>query len=197
MPSGDSVLEEQWKRLRPDLLDAYSTLVEQLKGSTSHQDLLDAYLAAKRLSAAAYQALLRANIPDQETAWQTVRHTLEYEMEREYGHLLPDWARKIPYNSRTHQELFSLLAERLGQAVPGDYLRVVTADAVHAERRVRELRELGLPVVSAKMAETDTYSLRSVEIDKSYIHSIVTNTVKANRSIPEAEKKHLLSLVRG
>lgn len=195
MPSGDSVLEEQWNHLRPNLLDAYSILVEQLKGSTSNQDLLDAYLAAKRLSATAYQALLRANIPDQDTAWQTVRHTLAYEMDREYGHVLPDWARKIPYNSRTHQELFSLLAERLGQPVPGDYLRVVTADAVHAERRVRELRELGLPVVPAKVAEADTYTLRSLEIDKSYIHSIATNTVKANKSIPEAEKKRLLSVL--
>ncbi|MEV0971239.1 hypothetical protein [Microtetraspora glauca] len=195
MSSGDSILEAQWSRLRPELLDAYSTLIDQLRESASHQDLLDAYLAAKRVSAIAYQALLRANIPKQDTAWQTVRQTLDYEMDREYAHVLPDWARKIPYNSRTHQELFSLLAERLGEPVPADYLRVIAADAVHAERRVRELRELGLPVVTAKVAEADTYTLGSLDLDKSYIHSIARNTIKSNKNIPEEEKKHLLSLL--
>ncbi len=195
MHSDRSVMEK-WLRQRPELVDAYSELVEQLKNSASHQDLLDAYLTAKRASAVAFQSLLRANIPKQETAWHTIRHTLEYEMDREYGRVLPDWATKIPYSSRTHQELFSLLADRLGEPVPADYLRVITADAVHAERRVRELRELGLPVIPAKVADSDTYTLRSLELDKSYIHSIARNTIKANKNIPDSERQRLLSFLQ-
>ncbi|MEU6741911.1 hypothetical protein [Streptosporangium sandarakinum] len=185
-------MEAKWIKMKPELLDAYSMLVAQLKSSNSSQDLLDAYLAAKRLAADAYQALLRSNIPDHEASWKTVRQTLEYEMNRRYGSVLPEWALKVPYNSVTHQELFALLAERIGESVPADFLRIVTADAVHAERRVRELRELGLDIVSAKVADADTYTLTSFEVNVAYVHSIAANTIKANKKISSKERETLL-----
>jgi hypothetical protein len=162
-----------------------------LDGDSPIQDLLDAYLRTKRLSARAYQSLILGSIPDHGAAWAAVRQSIEQGIRERYSGLLPEWALKVPYGSTTHQQLFCILLDRRGGPVPADYLRIVTGDAVHAERRVRELRELGLDVVATKSSGDDTYSLASADVDLGVVPTIVGNNIRANKKIPDAERREL------
>ncbi|WP_432520607.1 hypothetical protein [Kineococcus sp. SYSU DK006] len=183
-----------WQAQRPELINAYGELTALIEANASSQDLLDAYLRMKRLSASVFQSLLLASIPDHGAAWVAVRQSVEQRMQEKYAGLLPEWALKVPYGSAVHKQLFCILIDRQGAPVPGDYLRIVTADAVHAERRVRELRELGLDVIAAKASGNDTYSLDSARVNLAVVPTIVVNTVRANKKITEEERKRLQAI---
>ncbi len=184
----------RWNERKIVVADLYDHLAKLIRTSNSLQDLTDVYLASKRAGAEAFQHLVRSRIPDHDTEWSTVRGTLAYEMTRRYGDDLPTWALRVPYGSTMHRELFSLLIDRVGQPVPADYLRIITGDAVHAERRVRELRELGLPVATTSAAGTDAYLLASGDIDLQFVPRIIANTIKG-RKLANDEETRLLGFV--
>ncbi|MGY1784687.1 hypothetical protein [Geodermatophilus sp. SYSU D00698] len=189
--------DASWWRLRGELKTAYEDLVQLLGDESRFQDLLDAYLKTKRLSATAYQALILRSIPDHSMTWAAVRQSLDQGIRERFAGLVPDWALKVPYGSKTHEQLFCILIDRRGEQVPADYLRIVTADAVHAERRVRELRELGLGVVALKSGGEDAYSLKSADVDLSVVPTIVANQIRANKKISESERRALQEIVDG
>lgn len=184
----------RWTESAIAVADLYDHLAQLIRTSSSVQDLTDQYLASKRAGAVAFQNLLRSRIPDHDTEWLTVRNTIAYEMTRRYSDDLPEWALRVPYGSSLHRELFSLLLERVGDSVAADYLRIITGDAVHAERRVRELRELGLSVSPTSAAGTDSYRLASDAVDLRFVPRIVANTIKS-RKLPKDVEARLLDVM--
>ena len=186
----------RWRFVRGELERAYEELLQLLNDDASTQDLLHGYLRAKRLSAQAYQSLMLASIPDHVAAWDAVRKSVGHALEERYSGLLPAWALKVPYGSDTHRTLFCLLAERRGEPVPADYLRVVAADAVHAERRVRELREIGLNVVAAKAQGYDSYTLTGFDVNMTVIPTIAVNHIRANKTLSDKESRRLQDIAR-
>ncbi|MGY1709128.1 hypothetical protein ACI8AC_06410 [Geodermatophilus sp. SYSU D00758] len=195
MTVNSSKHDATWRSLRGELHTAYEDMSRLLDGDSRIQDLLDAYLRTKRLSARAYQSLILESIPDHGAAWVAVRQSVEQGIQERYAGLLPEWALKVPYGSATHKQLFCILLDRRGGPVSADYLRIVTADAVHAERRVRELRELGLDVVATKSSGDDTYSLASADVDLGVVPTLVGNNIRANKKIPDAERRELQDIV--
>ncbi|MEU4692396.1 hypothetical protein [Actinoplanes sp. NPDC023714] len=187
---------EKWRSAKKELKRSYEELLALLDDESSTQDLLHGYLRAKRLSAVAFQSLMLASIPDHRAAWDAIRKSVGQALDERYSGLLPDWAIKVPYGSDTHRMLFCILAEHRGEPVSADYLRVVAADAVHAERRVRELREIGLDVVAAKANGRDSYTLTSFDVDLDVIPTIAVNHIRAYKGIPETEKKRLQDIAR-
>ncbi|MFF3842267.1 hypothetical protein [Streptomyces sp. NPDC001930] len=154
-------------------------LLEQLQNSeASEQSILDAYLYAKRLLAESTQALLRAGLPERYEPFHEMRSNLEEELKHRYGHRIDAKYLTVPYGSRVHELLFTVLVQHLGEPVTADYLRVVTADSVHAERRTRELRELGLRVESKKINSGDVYILSNLELDFDLIPAIIKNNIR-------------------
>ncbi|MCP2249079.1 hypothetical protein [Lentzea aerocolonigenes] len=187
-PQGD------WSRLRPDTAAATEDLLVQLRSGTSSQDLLDTYLYAKRLLAESMQAYVRLGLPERCEEFHELRAQLGTEMERRYGGTVPAAYLAVPYGSRVHEELFSLLLQRKGQNVEAALLRVVTADSVHTERRLRELRELGMDIVSLESNDIDYYVLGSLDLTYELIPAIIRNTAKRKKYVAMS-KKDLIAIV--
>jgi hypothetical protein len=187
--------QDDWSRLKPDTESAISQLLAQLESSSSTQDLLDSYLFAKRLLAESMQAFIRIGIEEGHETFHNLRDQLLKEIQRRYARRVPKRYLRVPYGNRVHEDLFTLLLQRLGKPVEADLLRVVTADSVHTERRVRELRELGLDVQNSKEHGRDLYTLGSLDIDTSLIPTIVGNIIKQDRSLVEAKMRALLDEV--
>ncbi|WP_406088435.1 hypothetical protein [Kitasatospora purpeofusca] len=180
-----------WYRLKPDTalaVEGVLALLEKDDAEADPQNLLDAYLYAKRLLAESMQALVRASLPAECDTFRDLRAQLAARMTEEYGERIPERYLTVPYGSRTHEELFSMLLRRLGQPVSAALLRVVTRDSVHAERRTRELRELGLDIATGYEGGSDVYTLRSLELDTSLIPKIITNNLR-DKKASEPEKK--------
>ncbi|MFB8238765.1 hypothetical protein ACFC58_19665 [Kitasatospora purpeofusca] len=184
-PTGD------WHQLKPDTTHAVKGVLNLLEADDAEadaQNLLDAYLYAKRLLAESMQALVRTTLPAECDTFRDLRAQLAARIAEEYTERIPARYLTVPYGSRTHEELFSMLLRRLGQPVSAALLRVVTRDSVHTERRTRELRELGLDIVTGHESGSDVYTLRSLELDTSLIPTIITNNLR-DKKASESEKK--------
>jgi hypothetical protein len=170
----------KWARLREDAVGAVAVLAGQLEDTeTTHQNILDAYIFAKNVLAQAMQALIRLDLPENFPPFHDMRKRLGDEMAKRYGDRISKTYLTVPYSSRVHEELFTLLFMYSPAPVSASMLRVVTADSVHAERRTRELRELGLQIRTAKSNGSDTYALESLELDPAMIPAIIKNNIRA------------------
>lgn len=191
---------DDWLQLKPDAEVALAELLKQLPAATvdsPNQDFLDSYLYAKRLMAEAMKAYIRIDLDERCDTFHDLRDKLAEEMRRRYSGRIPDVYLRVPYGSRLHEELFTVLLKRIGTTVPAALLRIVTADSVHTERRLRELRELGFDISSFSENSIDVYRLNSVEIKTSMIPTLIANRAKGDRfrALPEAELKAILSEV--
>ncbi|MER7795475.1 hypothetical protein [Streptomyces sp. NPDC097640] len=195
MPVSRPNPEADWHRLQADTIHALKALLAQVEAGQSPQNLFDAYLYAKPVLAEAMQARMRMHLPSECPEFHHLRGQLADEVTRRYGGNIPERYLKVPYASRTHEELFSVLLQRQGKSVPAPLLRTVTADSVHTERRTRELRELGFDIDANKENGADVYILRSLELDFNMIPSIVKNNIQRDRSIPKNERDQLMAKV--
>lgn len=196
--SGDSK-QSTWPRLKASAASALELLSEALGASEEiPQDLFDAYLYAKRSLADAMQAFAREHLPaDGARVFHELRERISAAAKARFSGEVPERYLQVPYGSRTHTELFSLLYQHQGSPVSAGKLRVITADSVHTERRMRELRELGLDIQAAKSLGGDVYVLRSLGVDDSYLESIVVNNIKRDKKLPAADRSKLLDSVSG
>ncbi|MFF9200814.1 hypothetical protein ACF1AE_03105 [Streptomyces sp. NPDC014986] len=194
MPKKSENLQRSWHSLKPETLYA----VEQLRGQLaapkeSLQDIIDTYLIAKRALAESMQALLRESLPESCPTFHDLREQLARKLSERYGELIPDKYLKVPYGSRVHEELFTILLDHQGSAVPAMMLRIISADSVHTERRMRELRELGLDINAGKAQGVDVYTLHSLEIDLGLLPSIPKNLINQDKGLTKVEKETLIS----
>lgn len=116
--------------------------------------LLLAYMDAKRQLASTFQAITAEVFDDPET-WARI---IEW-AETFPGGKLPGAARKLATLGRTHRLIFSYLLSQQEAGADNEVLRVLTGDAVHTERRLRELREAGLTISAAKRGGASVYVL--------------------------------------
>lgn len=72
---------------------------------------------------------------------------------------------KVKRYGWTHRACLELLAQNVGKWVSGARLRIVLRDQVHAERRMRELRELGFQIENRQKEGRSYYELLSLEPD--------------------------------
>lgn len=186
---------DDWNNLKEATKLAVTHLLDQLKSETSTQDLLDSYLYAKRLLAESMQAFIRVSLTEPNETFGKLRKQLQTAINDRYAGQIPDRYLKVPYGSRVHEELFTILLQRQGIPVQAALLRVVTGDSVHTERRVRELRELGLDIHTSKESGYDYYTLGSLNINTSFVPAIVANLIKSDRALLPAQKKTLLDRV--
>ncbi len=174
---------------------AVTHLLDQLKSGTSTQDLLDSYLYAKRLLAESMQAVIRVDLTEPNKSFSIFRKQLQTAISDRYAGQIPDRYLKVPYGSRVHEELFGILLQHQGTPVQAALLRIVTGDSVHTERRLRELRELGLDIQTSRESDHDYYTLGSLSITMSFAHAIVANLIKNDRELLPAEKQALLDQI--
>jgi hypothetical protein len=87
-----------------------------------------------------------------------------------------------------HGPLYAYLAAHVGEAVPAWRLRVLTAEQKETERRVRELRDLGLDVE----ASAETFTLRSLDpaIDAGVVWAVEKRLeTRSGLRSPEVERR--------
>lgn len=116
--------------------------------------LLSGYLDAKRQLATTFREIAEDFYADQGPWAQLLNRAAEFPDGR-----LPGATRPVRALGSTHKLIFAYLWHQAERGADTDALRLLTGDAVHTERRVRELREAGLRVVVAGRAGLSVYVL--------------------------------------
>ncbi|MET8631653.1 hypothetical protein [Streptomyces sp. NPDC004680] len=184
---------EVWQRLRPDTEFAVQALSSALEEpGESPAAVLEAYLFAKRALAQSMQSLLRSQLPAAScAAFHELRGRIQEELRSRFSGRVPEQYLKVPYGTKANEELFAVLHQQIGSPVDSARLRTVNADDVHTERRIRELRELGLDIASAKVDGRQYYTLGSLELDSERIRELVAKAIRKSTVLSTAEKDEM------
>jgi hypothetical protein len=185
-------MAQNWTRLRALASDSVATLSELLAdGETDDRRLVSGYLEAKRVLAAAFEAFAVERYSDS-TVLETAKATIEREMTRLYP-ALPAKYLKVRGYGEAHARLLAYLSQRVGTDVSAGELRMLTGDAVHTERRARELRDLGYALDARHVADADVYVLQSTEPDLALACAdLVAKNIKGDKSLSKDEAASLL-----
>jgi hypothetical protein len=179
---------------RSEALESARLLVELLSdehGSTER--ILAGYLEAKaRLSVWMYQLAVEQVKPAVDRL-EEVKAEVEKRMAL-YADRIPEQYLRIRGFGRTHALIYAMLWLNQGKPVTADRLRVLTADAVHTERRTRELRELGLTIDAAQPGGQDAYLLRSrtPDVDAGAREQVRQNLMEA-KNLPADQRQALIA----
>jgi hypothetical protein len=180
---------------RPPPLERLRALAQsQLDdGSVGFEQLVTEYVSLRRSLASDFQELAEADLDAEETALETVKRQITHRMRERYGGRIPERYLQVRGYRGVHPILFEYLARHVGEPVPGARLRVLTGDQVHTERRLRELRDLGFNLTSARVADDDQYVLGSVMPDLDFAARFVADhNIRADRKLSAAQRKTVL-----
>jgi hypothetical protein len=189
--------EDQWGRLRPESARAVRILADLIaEPGAEPERLLRAYLDAKARLAEAFRALALERLSDPTDDYVAAIADLDRQLVQSYSGVLPEKYLRVRGYGGVHPQLFAYLSRRVGQVVSALELRVLTGDAVHTERRVRELRDLGFEILAAHSAGSDTYRLTSKRPD---LHKgalqIARLNIKSDRTLSASEQAALLQTI--
>ncbi|MGX1474988.1 UNVERIFIED_CONTAM: hypothetical protein RKD50_003796 [Streptomyces canus] len=185
---------EVWRRLKPDTEFAVKALGSALGDPDgSPAEILDAYLFAKRSLAQSMQSLLRSQLPAFCTEFHEVRTRVRDQMHSRFSGAVPEQYLKVPYGTKANEELFAVLVQEIGSPVDNARLRTINADDVHTERRIRELRELGLDITSTTVNGRRHYTLGSLELDSTKIRELVAKAIGKSNGLSNREKGEMIA----
>ncbi|WP_104099505.1 hypothetical protein [Cryobacterium sp. M96] len=140
-------------------LDSVGTLQELLAdGETDDRRLVLGYLEAKHQLARAFEVFAIEKYADPSTMI-AVKELLENAM-RETFTALPKKYLRVKGFGKPHEAILAYFVQRVRLDVSADELRMLTGDAVHTERRMRDLRDLGFMLESREEAGQQVYVLR-------------------------------------
>jgi hypothetical protein len=194
MPVENEEQFEAWKRLKPASAYAVKALGNFLEGSDgSPDDLVDAYLFAKRSLAQSMKALMLSQLSTGCPEFGQLRKSIRAEMIKRYAGRIPDQFLAVPYGSQVHELLFMVLMRSLGKPVGSDRLRIATSDNTHTERRTRELRELGLNIVTSEADGNQYYTLVDMEVDFARVPDLVAKVIRKSSALSSGDKGSLIA----
>jgi hypothetical protein len=181
-----------WVRLKASAIDAVSELQMLLQdNSADDRRLIAAYLESKRTLAEAFEALSVERYVDL-TVLKSAKSSITLAMQSTYPRLPARYLKVRGYGS-SHARLLSYLCRSTGAEVSGAELRMLTGDAVHTERRTRELRDLGFNLEAKHTSGTDVYILRSDVPDTAVGAAIqVKRNIREDRATSKQEKDNLM-----
>lgn len=184
-----------WKILRVSAAGAVSDLHALLKDpEATEAELVQAYVTTKSTLASAFEAYASERYA-QDTTLTEVCASIEKEMATSFAAVGSKYL-KVRGFGRAHRLILAMLAERVGQAVSVGELRMLTGDAVHTERRARELRDLGLDVDAKHTAGTDAYVLSSTVPDAARAaRELTIKNIREDKTLSEPARVSLISKV--
>ncbi|MEV5602941.1 hypothetical protein AB0L33_16020 [Streptomyces sp. NPDC052299] len=184
-----------WERLKPNTHFAVGQLADLIADDNGSADaVFGAYMVAKKDLARSMQELLRSTLPPSRPAFEELRSRISQSLQERFGDRVPQKYLAVPYDTVANQDLFGLLHEHLGQPVETTVLRAVNADDIHTERRIRELREMGLRLEAAKRDGVGYYVLKSLDLDPDQMKALVVKAIKKS-SAPEPEQNRLIGIL--
>jgi len=117
---------------------------------------------------------------------------IEAAMRQAYPHV-PERYLTVRGFGTSHSRLLAYLVRSAGSEVSAEELRMLTGDAVHTERRTRDLRDLGFHLDAFHTGGSDVYVLRSDEPDAGVGAALqLTRNIRSDKSISAAEGTSLL-----
>ena len=186
-------------RVTRRIADAASYFAElasdQVGKPADFERLTDGYLELRRTLASQFRELAHETLEIDADALSQIRDRVTLEMQRRYSEALPEGYLSVRGYGGVRIILYGYLLLHDGRSVPASRLRVLTGDQVHTERRVRELRDLGLAIDSAHSGGEDHYRLHPEKFDEAAgaIYQVRRNLKSAQ--IPATERDRLLVLI--
>lgn len=124
-----------------------------------------------------------------------VKEAVIREMRRLFEGRVDSQLFRIARYTTPHPDLYALLADNVGLPVPAWRLRLLTGDAIHTERRTRELRDLGLDIRVTPHHEDPLYCLAQLEPDLAYGAAFqLRQNALGSKAISPAEKAQALHI---
>ena len=158
--------------------------------------LLDGYLEARRSLSKQFCLVAQRYLLRGDSLLETTRKRMELRMAEMYVGRIPEKYLAVHGYKSVQPILLQYLAQHVGNPVRSSKLRVLTADQIHTERRVRDLRDLGFHVEWKKVADDDQYVLKSVEPDLDAASMLqVRKNIRDDKKLARVEKDRLLSLL--
>ena len=185
-------MPQSWERTRRTALDAVTALRDLLLDPEAEdRRLIAGYVEAKATLAAAFESLTVSRHGDLSILREHKRR-LEEEMVRAFPSVPAQYLKVRGYGD-THARLLAYLTHRQGQHVPAAELRLLTRDAVHTERRARELRDLGFKLDAQHSSGRDVYVLSDTPPDiNAAARELVRRNVLADRELGAIRATDLL-----
>jgi hypothetical protein len=168
-------LNAQYERVEPDL-----------------ESTVDCYVRSHRIMARSLREVAEAELAAELDGLPAVARALGAAMRRADSGI-PARLTVDPRPGRTRSLLYAYLRRNVGRPVPAESLRAITADQVHAERRVRELREYGLHIGTSKVAGQDCYTLQDCAPDlAAAAHELLAKRLTADGGINAVQREDFL-----
>lgn len=189
--------DQEWHEVRIEAHALAEQLIVQLgKERQTPAQVIDGYVFAKQNLARAMQTLMCSLTSDEHRKiFNELHGQVAAEVRRQYQEIIPEKYLHVGYKSDVHIDLFSTLIRHLGKDVEADKLRLVTADSVHTERRVRELRELGFDISWRNVGRVSMYKLGSLDLDFRKFPELVGKKIKKDERLPRPKRKEYLALL--
>jgi hypothetical protein len=184
----------EWGNSRHSAITATKILLELMESPDGDQSrLIVGYLDAKRQLARAFQALVVASGTG-DGPFLAFATRLEMAAEAVYPRV-PAKYRIVTGFGAAHRSLFGYLVEREGRDVPIEELRLLTRDAVHTERRIRELRDIGAVVTMSEAGGQRTCQIQ-IPVDLSAAaYQWISRKIDADDHLSEAAKDELRHVI--
>jgi hypothetical protein len=141
-----------------DEADYLATFARSSVDPSAMEDLIDRYLAFRDSSAAAMRVLTDKFLARDEWALDRALEQIESELRSRLAGVFPLDAVVLRKYSDTHRKLYEYLY-LTRRPVSASRLRVLTGDQVHTERRIRELRDIGLRIDATHQSGQNSYEL--------------------------------------
>lgn len=190
--------QSRLKRME-DALSELARLVarqRELGDDFDFERLIDGYLETRGTLAREFRELSVTVLVDQADLdqLQGVREAVGSEMRALFAGIVPNEYLVVRGYGAVHKLLYSYLLKHVGNPVPAAKLRVLTGDQTHTERRVRDLRGLGLAIDARTVADENAYVLESEHPDRvKAARFLVERNVRNDRRLSAPERVTLLS----
>jgi hypothetical protein len=154
-----------WDASREAALAELELLRSLIQEEGAEDRIIEGYLQAREVLSRSFRTLMLQGLTSKLSLLSETRQEIERCMSQLFAGLIPLKYLVIRGRSSPHAEILAYLALRVEKPVRADELRILTGDAIHTERRTRELRDLGFGIVARHTAGADTYTLSSITPD--------------------------------
>ncbi|MUU70537.1 hypothetical protein [Pseudarthrobacter sp. GA104] len=183
-----------WKQERHAAQEEVEALAVLLRDEdTTDRRLIAGYLEAKRVLARAFEQLAVEKYSDN-SHLESAKIMIEHAMRSTFTQI-PEKYLRVSGFSRVHAMLLAYLVPRVGTAVYADELRMLTGDAVHTERRARDLRDLGFALLASDHPGGQAYTLvDSVPAAQTAAVILIHRNIRQDKTLSENSRARLLRL---
>jgi hypothetical protein len=144
--------------------DYFAAFARSSADPSSIEELIDRYIVLRDSSAATMRVLTDEFLERDTWALDRALEQIESELRSRLAGVLPLEVVVLRRYSDTHRKLYEYL-HLTRKPVPASRLRVLTGDQVHTERRIRELRDIGLRIAATRQSGQNVYELLNTTPD--------------------------------